>query len=95
MRGMRNAIVLGATIIALSGCQTTRSVPIVVPKNVAIDIPESLMRCVRVKYPNADTLTDKQVARLIVQMDSALRECVRNMDGIREFQARVKKRLAQ
>lgn len=92
MRAIVIAILIAAA--GVSGCQTTRGVPIVVPKNVAIEIPEELLRCVRVKYPNADTLTDKQVARLIVKMDSALRECVRNMEGIKEFQERVKKRLA-
>jgi hypothetical protein len=90
---MRIVVALIA-LAGISGCQTTGRVPIVVPKNVPIEIPEGLLRCVRIKYPNADTLTDKQVARLLVSMDSALRECVRNMEGIREFQARVKKRLA-
>lgn len=81
-----------AFMMIVAGCTTTRP-PVLVPKNVVVEIPSDLLRCARVRYPAFDKLTDKQVARLLVQMDSIIKQCRLNMDAIKKFQDEAKRRV--
>lgn len=82
-----------AAVLAVSGCQTTRVS--VVYKNKLIEVPADLLRCPGVEYPDPDSLTDKQVARLIASLARANGNCRSNMEAIKKFVARVKTELEE
>lgn len=81
-------------LVMLAACQTTKATPpVIVPKNVVWRIPEEFLHCTRVYYPDAETLTDAQVAKLIVALERANNECRLNMDSIRRLQSEAIKQL--
>lgn len=86
------AAVLAIVLALLAGCTTVRA-PVVVPKTVLIEIPQDLMKCPGVKVPDPSTLTDKQVASLILALDAANGECRASMEAIKKFQERVKREI--
>lgn len=77
-----------------AACQTTRQPPIVIPKLVQVKIPPELLKCPGVDWPKSETLTDKQVARLLVQLSSALETCRVSITKIKQWQVEVERQLA-
>lgn len=88
---MRGICAIGAALL-LAGCTTTKIVTVPVPEMVPI--PPDFLTCPGVKYPNPDALTDKQVARLLIKLDTALRSCRGNNAAIRKLQEEFKKEAA-
>ena len=81
--------------LLVSGCATT---PQFISKErlTVIEPDKSLYNCPNVaKYPNADTLTDVQVARLLLGYERANSECRRNMNAIKTFIENAKQRANQ
>lgn len=89
--------VLSAALLGLmvSGCA---SVPQLITKEklTVVEPDHSLYNCPNVsKYPNADTLTDVQVARLLLSYERSNAECRRNMKAIQSFIESAKARANQ
>ena len=79
---MKYALILGAAL-ALTGCQTEQ---VITKTNIQVVIPDrSLFVCPSVVYPKSDTLTDVEVAKLLVGFQRSNAECKRNMNAIRTF----------
>jgi hypothetical protein len=80
-------------MVGLSGCQTTNPTIIRSERLVAYDIPKQFLRCDGVTYPNPATLTDAQVAELLVKLDGANSKCRNNMEAIKAYIAKAKARI--
>ena len=93
---MRLLAGLVLAVVCLSGvkCTTKDGTPIIVHDQVLAEIPADYLVCLQVHYPRFDTLTDKQVARLIVELASANAQCHTNMQAVKLFQDEVRKRIA-
>lgn len=75
----------------LAGCQTTQP-NIITTQHVPIDIPVSLYNCpVLKKMPDYETLTERQVAQLIVTLQRNNVQCRNSMDAIQKYVDEVKK----
>lgn len=87
--------ILLASIIALSlaGCATVPS-QVITKTELQVVMPDRTMfYCQNVRrFPNAETLTDVQVAKLIVELHSKNTECQKNMNSIYEFLDDAKKK---
>lgn len=82
------AIVLIIVAMLMGSCTTTRP-PVVITKVVPIKTPESLMVCPEVRLPPADSLTDKQVARAVVELKTSNSTCLKSMRAIKAYQDKV------
>jgi hypothetical protein len=72
-------------ILALVGCNSTNPVITTTTLKV-VQPPASLYVCPSVKtWPNPDKLTDVQVGRLIVQLNSNNLKCKSSLDSIKSF----------
>lgn len=89
---MKTLAVVVMGVMTLAGCTTTKIVTVPVPEMV--QVPPDFLTCDTVKYPSPDTLTDKQVARLIVKLDTALRDCRGDLESIKKLQAKFEKEAA-
>lgn len=76
-------------------CQTTKAPPIQVQKLVATKIPPELLKCPGVDWPKSETLTDKQVAKLLVQLNSAYKTCKISIESIKKWEVEVARELSQ
>jgi len=76
-------LVVSVIALTLSGCATPP--PQVITKTkLEVVIPERTMfYCQNVRrFPNPDTLTDVQVAKLLVELHSKNTECQKNMNAL-------------
>ena len=88
-------IIVALVAATLSGCA---SVPQVLTKEklVVIEPDRSMYNCPAItRYPNPDTLTDVEVAKLLVMMERSNSECKRNMKAIQIFIEQAKARSSQ
>ena len=86
------AIVFAAT---LAGCSSTSQI-ITKEKMMVIEPSKSLYNCpTEPRFPNPDTLTDVEVAKLLVLMERNNSECRRNMKAIQTFNDQAKAKLNQ
>ena len=71
--------------LLLAGCQSTQ--PDLVKTKIQVIVPDqSMYECPTIKsYPNADKLTDIQVARLIVQLYKNNQTCKNSIEAIQKF----------
>lgn len=84
---MKYALILVAAL-ALTGCQTEQ---LVTKTELRVVLPDrSLFVCPSVVYPKSDTLTDVEVAKLLVGFQRSNAECKRNMNAIRTFLEQAK-----
>lgn len=92
---MMKIVLVMIALLTLSGasCTPKGSVPIIVHEQVLVEIPADFLVCAQVNYPNWQTLTDKQVAKLLVELSSANAKCHLNMESIKKLQVEVKKRI--
>lgn len=86
---------VGLIGITLSGCGTFKSdtsTTIVTQQRVVIiEPPRTLYRCPQVsELPDPDTLTNQEVANIIVELSEANSVCKTNIDAIRDYVARAK-----
>jgi starvation-inducible outer membrane lipoprotein len=86
--------ILLASIISLSlaGCATTPP-QLITKTDIRVVMPERTMfYCQNVRrFPNPDTLTDVQVAKLLVELHSKNTECQKNMNSVYKFLDEAKK----
>jgi PBP1b-binding outer membrane lipoprotein LpoB len=85
--------IIGASLL-LAGCAGSKP-PQVITKTVSkVIIPERTMfYCKNLrKYPDPVTLTDKQVAKLIVEMHRRNTECQKNINNLYFFLEEAKKK---
>jgi len=88
--------ILLATIatLALTGCASVPPPQVITHTELQVVMPERTMfYCQNVRhFPNPDTLTDVQVAKLIVELHSKNTECQKNMNSVYEFLDEAKKK---
>lgn len=83
-------VIVGA--LALAGCQTTEQV--VTKTELQVVIPDrTLFTCPTAKYPKPDTLTDVEVAKLLVTLQRNNAECKRNLDSVRRYLEEAKSQI--
>lgn len=86
---------LAASILLASLLAGCSSIPQIITKEklTVIEPDRSFYSCPNVaKYPNADTLTDVQVAKLLLSYERSNAECRRNMKAIQTFIEQAKAR---
>ena len=85
---MKKLIVLSTLLLA--GCQTAQ---IVTTKEQVVVVPSAGMyECPTVSsYPDPKTLTDIEVAKLIVQLDRYNKTCKNSIEAIRQYLESAKK----
>jgi len=87
--------ILLASIVALSllGCAKAPT-QIITKTELQVYVPDkSLFYCQNVRnFPNAVTLTDVQVAKLIVELHSKNTECQKNMNSVYKILDEAKKK---
>jgi uncharacterized protein YcfL len=85
---MKKLILLSTLLLA--GCQTAQIVT--TQKQVVITPSFSMYNCPTVEsYPNPKTLTDVEVAKLIVQLDRYNKICKNSIDSIKSYLENAKK----
>lgn len=88
---LRIVAVIG--LIFLAGCSTTAQVVPVQVREVPIffEAPRNLYECPTVEsFPDPDTLTNEEVAKLITTLDYNNKYCKANLGAIASYEARVK-----
>jgi hypothetical protein len=81
--------------VTLAGCSSTSQL-ITKEKMMVVEPDKSLYNCPVVpRFPNPDTLTDVEVAKLLVLMERNNSECRRNIKAIQTFIEQAKARLNQ
>lgn len=82
---MRLAVILGAGLL-LSACGSTDSVVVTSTKYRVVVPDETMFACDSVsQFPEARTLTDLQVARLLVELHQNNVRCRNSVVAIRQF----------
>jgi hypothetical protein len=77
------AVLIGA--LALAGCNEETAQLIRNKYNVP-QVPEQLYNCPIIqKYPAVATLTDSQVAKLLIQLRTNNLTCKASLEGVRKF----------
>ena len=87
--------VLIACIIALTvaGCNKTLPPQVVTKTELQVIVPErNMFYCQNVRrFPNPETLTDVEVAKLLVELHFKNTECQKNINAIYKFLSEAKK----
>lgn len=69
----------------LSAC-ATKQVKLIAPEYKIIKAPDDFYKCPIVsKFPNPNTLTEKEIGQLLVKMQRYGVACKNNMEAIRKF----------
>lgn len=91
---MKKLICALAFPLILGACQTTQPDVVVTTKYYVPDIPVDLIKCPPPKnIPNADTLTDEQVAKFVVQVYGNNKLCRNSIKAIQNYLAKVKQQV--
>jgi outer membrane PBP1 activator LpoA protein len=79
--------------ISLAGCATAPPPQIITKTELQVMVPDkSMFYCQNVRrFPNPETLTDVQVAKLLVELHSKNTECQKNMNSVYKFLDEAKK----
>jgi outer membrane murein-binding lipoprotein Lpp len=79
---MKLLIAVAATLI-LAGC-ASRPPQVITKTEIQVFVPDkSLFYCQNVRrFPNPETLSDAQVAKLLVELHSKNTECQKNMNAV-------------
>jgi len=87
---MKKFLALSLAIL-VSGCASTEQV--ITREKLTVVAPDrSMYNCPSIEsYPNPETLTDSDVAKLLVQAEKNNAECRRNMKAIKNFIDQAKK----
>ena len=80
--------------LALGGCAKTPPPQFITKTELQVYVPEkSMFYCQNVRrFPNSETLTDVQVAKLLVELHSKNTECQKNMNALYKTLDEAKKR---
>lgn len=88
--------VLSVLILSLFlfGCTTTNTPRLVTQELRVVTVPEELFDCPDVgRLPSPDTLTDRQVSTLIINLGRAYRRCADSNNAIKAYIEEAKKQL--
>jgi starvation-inducible outer membrane lipoprotein len=82
------------TTLSLAGCASAPPPQFITKTELQVVVPERTMfYCQNVrKFPNPETLTDVEVAKLLVSLHSKNTECQKNMNALYKFLDEAKKR---
>jgi hypothetical protein len=82
--------------LALAGC-ASKPPQVITKTELQVYVPDrSLFYCQNVRrFPNPDTLTDAQVAKLLVELHSKNTECQKNMNAIYKTLDEAKNKAAE
>lgn len=86
---MKTVLIAGLAALVLTGCAST-NVPRIVEKPVVSTVPNEFFICPTVdQLPNPETLTNAQIADLIIKLDRNNQTCKNSLKAIKEYQAKV------
>jgi starvation-inducible outer membrane lipoprotein len=90
---MRILLALIVTL-SLAGCASAPPPQFITKTELQVVVPEKAMfYCQNVRrFPNPETLTDVQVAKLLVELHSKNTECQKNMNAVYKFLDEAKKK---
>lgn len=90
---IRKLAILAVIPLMLTACQTTDKTQVLTKTEfVATTLPKSLDNCpVMKKFPNVETLTDGQVANVLITLNSNNRKCRNSIDAIYSYHDKVTK----
>jgi hypothetical protein len=80
-------------LLTLAGCAKPLPPQVLTKTELQVVIPDRTMfYCQNVRrFPNTETLTDIQVAKLIIELHSKNTECQKNMNSVYKFLNEAKK----
>lgn len=80
---MKLLVAIAATL-TLAGCAKAPPPQLITKTEIQVYVPQkSLFYCQNVRrFPNPETLTDAQVAKLLVELHSKNTECQKNMNAV-------------
>jgi hypothetical protein len=86
-------LIAAFTTLALAGCASMPA-QVITKTELQVYVPDrSLFYCQNVRrFPNPDTLTDAQVAKLLVELHSKNTECQKNMNSLYKTLDEAKKK---
>jgi hypothetical protein len=84
-------ILLAAIVIFLSGCASEPQQFITKQKQLVVLPDEKMYRCPTIAlFPNSQTLTDIQVAKLLIQLHTNNLECKNSLTAVKAFLEKAK-----
>lgn len=92
---MKSVIVAASAALLLAGCAGSKPPQVITKTEYKVLVPERTMfYCKNVRrYPKSSTLTDVQVAKLLVEMHKRNTECQKNMNNIWFFLEEASKKV--
>jgi hypothetical protein len=77
-------LIASIALLGLSGCAKAPPPQVITKTELQVVIPDrSMFYCQNVRrFPNPETLTDIQVAKLIIELHSKNTECQKNMNAV-------------
>ena len=92
---MKILIAVAATL-ALAGC-ASKPAQVITKTELQVYVPDrSMFYCQNVRrFPNPETLTDAQVAKLLVELHSKNTECQKNMNAVYKTLEEAKKKASE
>lgn len=80
------------SVLALAGCASTPPQTLVKTETVVIVPDRTLFNCPNIRrFPKTETLTDVEVARLLVQLHKNNTDCQKNINAIYKYLEEAKK----
>lgn len=71
--------------LLLTGCSQT-AVQLLAPEYKIVKAPDDLYNCpIETKFPNPDTLTNKQAGNLLLKVQTNNSICKNNMNALKQF----------
>jgi hypothetical protein len=86
-------LIASIALIGLAGCAKAPPPQFITKTELQVIVPDKTMfYCQNVRrFPNPDTLTDVQVAKLLVELHSKNTECQKNMNAVYKVLSEAKK----
>ena len=87
-------IIASLAALTLAGCAKAPPPQVITKTEMQVMIPDkSMFYCQNVRrFPNPETLTDVEVAKLLVELHSKNTECQKNMNAVYKYLDEAKKR---
>lgn len=83
-----------ASLLLMTGCNTIEQKTEIVERARVVIPPEELFKCPEIKnYPNWQTLTNYEVAQLIVKLSKNNEICRENIQSIKRYLYRVQEEI--
>jgi len=87
-------VIATVAALCLAGCAKAPPPQIITKTEMQVMVPDkSMFYCQNVRrFPNSETLTDVEVAKLLVELHSKNTECQKNMNAVYKTLDEAKKR---